>query len=306
MRSTRAPKRVHALKPVRREVPASRVIEVRSATNVRTFWLRVREVSRRTEGRSKKQYERYYLGLYLLALADHRLLRYPLKVLEGESPDFMLVGKSGEETGLEITRATGEHLEAAMTSAERDPSDGAAIMASSFGYASDQLEREWCALVRAAMEKKVAELPGFKPAARYDVLVPDDTRMGSGDRRKVIQMLTAWVRELKQREPRLGKISVAASLDVLYDIGGMSLVIPFVEWSSPREVVNGESFSDRVEYAGQFVARNAIRRHKAADGPVYSIDSDGKLVKETSDGRRFEVRVSEAGEESVVQELPRR
>ena len=51
-------------------MPASRVIEVRSAANVRTFWLRVREVSRRTEGRSKKQYERYYLGLYLLALAE--------------------------------------------------------------------------------------------------------------------------------------------------------------------------------------------------------------------------------------------
>ena len=84
------------------------------------------------------------------------------------------------------------------------------------------------------------------------------------------------------------------------------MVIPFVEWSSPREVVNGESFSYRVEYAGRFVAQNAIRRHKAAGGPVYSIDSDGKLVKETSDGRRFEVRVSETGEESVVQELSRR
>ena len=84
------------MKPVRGEAPASRAIEVCSAANVRTFWLRVRDVSRRTEGRSKKQYERYYLvflrvELYLLLLANHRLLRYPLKVLKGESPDFMLV-----------------------------------------------------------------------------------------------------------------------------------------------------------------------------------------------------------------------
>ena len=106
MRSIRARKRVHTLKPVRREPPASRAIEVRSAADVRTLWFKMRDVPRRTEGRSKKQYERYYLGLYLLALAEHRLLRFPLKVLEGESSDFVLVGKSGEETGLEITRAT--------------------------------------------------------------------------------------------------------------------------------------------------------------------------------------------------------
>jgi len=179
----------------------------------------MRDVPRRTEGRSKKRYERYYLGLYLLALAEHRLLRFPLKVLEGESSDFVLVGKSGEETGLEITRATDEDLQATMTRAERNLSDGPAIIASSFGYGGDQLEMEWCALVRTAVEKKVAKLSGFKPASRYDVLVPDDTRMGSGDRRKVIQVLTPWVRELKRREPRLGTISVAASLDVLYDIG---------------------------------------------------------------------------------------
>ena len=38
----------------------------------------------------------------------------------------------------------------------------------------DQLGREWCALVRAAVEKRIVKLPGFKPASRYDVLVPDD------------------------------------------------------------------------------------------------------------------------------------
>src|SRR6266446_2658519 len=68
-------------------------LEFRSLDDVRHFWLRVREVPRRTAGRTKKQYERYYVALYLLALADHQVFSYPLKVLEWERPDFMLTWK---------------------------------------------------------------------------------------------------------------------------------------------------------------------------------------------------------------------
>lgn len=308
MRSTHAPIKVRASKRVRNHARANRAVQICSAPDVRAFWLKVRDVPRRTEGRSKKQYERYYLGVYLLALADHGVLRYPLKVLEGDSPDFMVVGKSGQESGLEVTRATDENLQAEITRAERDEPNGGAFLASPHGWVGDELERDWCALVREAVEKKLPKFVKYRPASQYDLLVPDDTRMGAGDRRKVIEMLTPWARDLKQREIRLGKISVVASLDVLYDIGGASLVLPFVEWSSPRSkaAAKGESFSERVEYAGQFVAQNAIRAHRAAGRPLYFMNSRGKLVKETADGRRFEVHISEAGEESTVQELSRR
>ena len=52
----------------------------------------------------------------------------------------------------------------------------------------------------------------------------------------------------------------------------------------------------------------AVERGRFFDDLLSFLDenSDGKIVKEPSDGRRFEVRVSEAGEESVVQELSRR
>ena len=80
--------------------------DFRSRDDIWRFWLWVREVPRRIEGRTPKQYERYYLGLYLLALANHRLLSYPLKVMEDERPDFVMTWKSGEATGLEVTRAT--------------------------------------------------------------------------------------------------------------------------------------------------------------------------------------------------------
>jgi hypothetical protein len=282
--------------------------EFRSLDDIRRFWLSVRDVPRRTEGRSYKQYERYYLGLYLLALSDHSLLYYPLKTLEGDSPDFLLVRKSGETTGLEVTRATDEEFQASVTRAEKEHPEGYAIVVSPLGYAGDQLEEESCRLFRKAIEKKVARLPKYRPASRYDLLVSDDTRMGAGDRRKVLAILTPWARAVKQREPKLGKISIVASLDVLYDIGGESRIFPFIEWSAPKlgETADGETFLDRVEHAGRIAAEEAIRAHKTAGTPICFLDSRGRLVKETSDGRRFEVRVNEDGEEATIQKLSSR
>lgn len=283
-------------------------LDFNSLIDVQRFWLRVRDVPRRTDGRSHKQYERFYLGLYLLALAEHGLLSYSLKSKEGDSPDFMLAWRSGETTGLEVTRATDEELQRAMTRAEKEHSEGSVIMPSPFGYAGDQLEAEWCVLVREAIEKKVAMLSGYKPASRYDLLVADDTRMGAGDRRKVLAILAPWVRETKRREPKLGKISVVASLDVLYDIGGESRIFPYIEWSAPNleETGDGEAFSERVEHAGRIAAEEAIHAHQTAGTPICFIDSRGRLVKQTSDGRRFEVRVNDDGEEVTIQELSRR
>lgn len=283
-------------------------LDFHSLDDVQRFWLRVRDVPRRTEGRSHKQYERFYLGLYLLALADRGLLSYSLKSKEGDSPDFILTWKSGETTGLEVTRATDEELQRAMTRAEKEHLKGPTMVASPLGYASDQLEAEWCVLVQKAIEKKVAMLSGYKPASRYDLLVADDTRMGAGDRRKVLAILTPWARETKQREPKLGKISVVASLDVLYDIGGESNIFPYIEWSAPNlaKTGDGEAFSERVEHAGRIAAEEAIHAHRTAGTPICFIDSRGRLVKQTSDGRRFEVRVNDNGEEVTIQELSRR
>jgi hypothetical protein len=63
----------------------------------------------------------------------------------------------------------------------------------------------------------------------------------------------------------------------------------------PRSWVKRLGFSNRVEYAGQFVADKAIQAHRAAGTPLYFIDSKDRLVKQTSDGRRFEVRVNQDG-----------
>ncbi len=74
--------------------------------DVRRFWRSVCSVPGRADGRRHYHEERYSLGLYLLALAEHEQLTYPLRIEQKESPDFMLTWPSGELTGLEVTRAT--------------------------------------------------------------------------------------------------------------------------------------------------------------------------------------------------------
>lgn len=293
--------------------PAECRWEFRSRDDVSRFWLQVREVPRRTDGRTPKQYERYYVALYLLTLANHELLPYPLQVIEDESPDFTLTWESGEATGLEVTRATDQDLQRWISRAEKEHPEGSAIMPSPFGSAGDQLENEWCNFVREAIEKKVAKLSKYRPATRHDLLVSDDTRAGAGDRRKVIALLAPWARELKRKEPLLGKISVVASLDVLYDIGGDSRIFPYVRWSAPEaeDVDSDESFSQRAELVGRVTVERAIREPSqrqlssgATPVPGYYVDTKGRIVKRTSEGRRFEIRIKEDGSEVVVRELP--
>jgi hypothetical protein len=284
-----------------------------SRDDIWRFWLRVREVPRRIDRRTPKHYERYYLGLYLLALADHQSLSYPLKVMEDEAPDLIVTWDSGEARGLEVTRATDQELQLWLTRAEKGHPDGSAMMASPFGYAGDRLEHEWCSFVREAIKKKVAKLDQYKSAARHDLLVCDDTRAGAGDRRKVLTLLTRWARDLKRQESRLGKISAAASLDILYDIGGESRIFPYVHWSTPEleDAVSDESLSQRAELAGRVTVERSIRepsqRHVPTDEPSvpgYYVDVRGRIVKRTAEGRRFEIQIKEDGREVVVRDLP--
>jgi hypothetical protein len=284
-----------------------------SREDVYRFWFRVREAPRRMQRRTPKQYERYYLALYLLGLADHQLLSYPIEIAENESPDFIVTTKSAESTGLEVTRATDQDLQRSLTRAQKDHLNGGAFMPSPLGYAGDRLEDEWCNFVREAIEKKVAKFGDYSSASRCDLLISDDTRAGAGDRRKVLSRIDPWARDLKQKVSTLGKISVVASLDVLYDIGGESRIFPYLHWSTPKldDETYKEVFSQRAELAGRLSVERAIRepsqRHiPSSEVPVpgYYVDIKGPIVKRTSEGRRFEVQIKKDGTEVVVRELP--
>jgi hypothetical protein len=297
---------------------------IRSDKDVQTLWNSVREVPRRSEGRRHYHQEQYCLGLYLLALGRHGLLDYPFTVRKGESPDFMVIGRSGETTGLEVTTATEPWIQREMTKADRESrrrelaakdsgreAEPVIVGLSELGWVGDEAENQWCLLIRRAIERKTTKLHKFAPAARHDLLVYDDTPLPAVDRRKVLAAMDSWARDLKAETQMLGRISIVISLDVLFDVGARSQILPYVHWSAP-ELDDGpmQSFSDRVELAGKVEVERAIREpredHIPASknsAPAYYVGTNGRIIKRTAKGRRFEVRIKENGGEVIIREL---
>jgi hypothetical protein len=289
---------------------AAPVWEFRSPKDIQRFWEKAQHVPRRTQGRAKKQMERYYAALYLLLLAENGLLSYPFELREeesptGELPDFMMMWPSGEAMGLEVTRAAENVVQAAMTHVEKQHPDGALLVPNPAGYAADKLERAFCDLVRRIVEKKIQDKFSKYKVSQCYLLVHDESSIGAGDRRKTVEILKPWARDLKQREPKLGKLSIVASLDVLYDVGGESRVFHYINWSAPDETdsMGGETFSERIERAGQIAAEKATAKLRGSDIPIYLMYGD-RLVKEIPNGRLFEVRIDNDGNEVVVKALP--
>jgi len=292
----------------------------RRRSEVERFWSEVRDVPRRSNGRKHSHEERYCLGLYLLALATHEMLTYPLRVEQSESPDFMLTWSSGEATGLEVTRATTVWLQRKMTAAENEfagreaeaarsggEAEPVGFLCSQAGWAFDQAELEWCWLVGESIEKKLDKLPRFKRASRHDLLIYDDTPVPAHPK-EALAAMKAWVRALGDRRGfAFGKISAIKSLDVAFDLGGDFRLLPFVDWTGPEhsDPQKFGEFTERVEYAGQVAAARAIEEHIEAHEPVYFADRRGQLFKQTADGRLFHVSIGEQGEEVVIEELLR-
>jgi hypothetical protein len=299
-------------------------LTIHSYKDVQTLWSKVQGGPGRTEGRKHSHLEQYCVGVYLLALGRHGLLDYPFAVKSGESPDFILADKSGEAIGLEVTRATDQWLQRDMTGADREyrqrklatevsasDAEPVAIALSELGWIGDQAEDQWCVVVRRSIERKIQKLRAFRSAARHDLLIYDDIPIPAIDRRKVMVALDPWAGDLKSNTPTLGRISIVISLDVIFDVGGRSQILPYVHWSAP-ELDDGpvQSFSERVELAGKVEVERAIREpdHDQIppwknSAPAYYVGTNGRIVKRTAEGRRFEVRIKENGGEIIVREL---
>lgn len=232
----------------------------------------------------------------------------------------MLKWSSGQVTGLEVTRAAEEFFQYVMTAAERmddrrkagaaisgETPEPVSVLLSEGGGVGNEAEVEWYSLVQKAIEKKLKKLPSFKPASRHDLVIYDDTPLPSVNRRKVIEDLNSWVSSLKTNRPELGTISIIISLDVVFDVGGSARILPYVKWAAAELEAPDKSsdLSERIEYAGWHAVKRALRKPVGTQGPVYFMDSHGRLIKQMADGQRFEVRVQEDGEEVVIKRPPR-
>jgi hypothetical protein len=232
----------------------------RSAADVNAFWKKFQRVPARKR-RTKRDEERYCLALYLLALATHRRLRYPLRIEEGESPDFMITWSLDTTTGIEITKAT-----------------------SMWEGAKDNRRGEWPVLVSRAIEAKLRNLEscGSDP----ELLVYDDRPLPMADRPKALSALHKRLVRVRDGNPSVGKVAVIISLGVAIDCGSHFQHLPFINWSDPSAT---RDFGERIEFEGLKASVTAVREHLSAGRFITYTDRRGRLMKQMPDGRRFEI-----------------
>ena len=233
------------------------------------FWRSVRNVPTRRR-RSKRDEERFCLGLYLLALGTHEIVTYPVIVEEDESPDYMLSFGDSESVGLEVTKATTRQMQIDLTENEdeyeraRKASNGepepVGRLVSFEGLAGDSVETNWVKQIRDAIERKLKKLSKFRRAAHHDLLIYDDTPYGRGDWLVALREVRKIVEKLRRGNSRLGKVSIIISLDVVLDVGGECRVLPFINWSQPERTPD---FARRVEHAAKKAAHDVLDQHES-------------------------------------------
>lgn len=298
---------------------AARSWDFKSTDDIRAFWSCVRDVPPRSGGRRHHHEEQYCLGIYLLALAERGILAQPLRIEQGESPDFMLTWASGRTTGLEVTKATEPWFqiarmedereygrrEAESASLKREPAPVVRLL-SAAGWAGDEAEREWCSLIRRVIERKLVSLVGYRMADSHELLIYDDTPLPAVDRRKVMAAMASWVRLLRENGPAFDRVSTIVSLDLLFDLGGEGQILPYIEWGAPKldGPSNALTFAERVEQAGTAAVWRATDPHVGM-APISFDHGGNRIIKVTPEGRRFEVMIRPDGEEVVLREIMR-
>ena len=206
----------------------------------------------RTQGRTSDHRERNSLIIYLTELSQKNLLKYPLRIVKRESPDFFVVCSDGTTTSLEETEAGTEDYQRAMTKLEKCP-QGTILETDLFklekaplpkgdykkalrrpeeklignGWEGDSMEREWCELILDAINKKTKSLnqPNFKSANRYELLIYDNSHVSGLNITKALPLLKKAViinHNLKSSEKKWHFVSV---------IKGVQLYRVNINWS---------------------------------------------------------------------------
>jgi hypothetical protein len=197
-------------------------------------------VPRRTEGRRSYHRERYCIVRYLTALARSSLLKFPLRIVKWESPDFLVHLPDGTVTGIEITEAGTERAQRAATQLEKSPPgsfmEGEEILPPGEGfrgrpYIGNEPELELKGIILASVTAKVEALNRghYAKTDRYELLIYDNSHLvplaDLGALASVLKpALTEWLRQ-DQTEKAFSSISVLRDSKLLYDCAGASTVI---------------------------------------------------------------------------------
>ncbi len=172
--------------------------------------------------RTQDQKEWYCLRRYLLTLAAHDLLSYPLDIGKSERPDFIVTDTARGRYGVEVTEATEEDWQRELTETEacEDDDPAEAELIGGDGFVGENPEHDWCAAVIRAINNKVDSLnkPNYQVAS-CDLLVYVNSRMSIvADESRAIEVLAeASMPEIERWKAcaRLGSVAVLANRRVL-------------------------------------------------------------------------------------------
>ena len=142
----------------------------------------------RKEGRKSYHRERYCIVHYLQALANESLLKFPLKIIRSESPDFFLNFKECS-VAVEIQDVGTERSQEATTLLERASVETFLVGEATFvlpgedlqypGYVNDQNEVELADMILNAVDDKAKTINAshFQAADFYDRLLYDNSHL---------------------------------------------------------------------------------------------------------------------------------
>lgn len=205
---------------------------------------------------TSKDRERYCIKYYLEKLSDEKILEFPMETQKTESPDFNIMNPKGEVTGLEITEATNEDYQQALTETERSDDDETLIDLTFFrrdkllpkgsykngirkkdqeliiegGWEGDSAERNLIECLMSALRRKLEKLnnPYFPIFNRYELLIydscPSSICIETIKLKKVIGDHTKNISDSYTK--KFDVVSILRSFDIIYDVGGKNLIIP--------------------------------------------------------------------------------
>ncbi len=194
-----------------------------------------------TNRRTQEQKELFNVRQYLLALAANDRLGFPLILVIGDKPDFVLSNGLSEEWGLEVTEATTNKWQRELTISEgKEPS---VQLLGRDGWAGNSAERETCAAILRAMRRKAKKIRNghYKPISRYDVLIYVNVRAFFYSDEEVFRLLLPRIARWRSQWSGLGRVEIIAALHLFHDVTQKPILLPLS--SSRRRKTNTDEES---------------------------------------------------------------
>ena len=178
--------------------------------------------------RTHDQKELFNLGQYLPTLAANGLLRFPLTLEKGESPDFVLTDGNSEVWGLEVTEATTEDFQRELTDTEGEEAEEFELYRGGPSV-GDSPEREACTAILSAGKRKAKKVRQgkYRPLPRYDLLIYVSVRADFYKPDEAMHLLLRCAPQRPALWSGLGQVSIIANSHLYHDVTGNLVRLPF-------------------------------------------------------------------------------